>query len=324
MEIFHQHLLPKCRLPKKPAKIARARNERLQSLQAEIHRLQEKYRAQQSGNLVVSAATEINSAAVPIPVSSPNNLSAVSNFASRPNDLAIPITVPTPIGSSYSTQPIKPQFRATRPINEPVNPEFLPNLGSASQWTPSRNPSGTRIATPSNGVNASDSLGKMRGTTVSPQLSIPPLAAVDQYLPRSIDETIPPPSSSSVAYSWPARGVLTSGYGKRWGRMHRGIDIANSTGTPIISSAEGVVEKAGWNSGGYGKLVEIRHPDGSLTRYAHNSKILVQPGQQVSQGATIALMGTTGHSTGPHTHFEIHPSGKGAVNPIAFLPQERV
>lgn len=317
-------------LPKKPAqKVARAKNERLQSLQAEIQRLQEKYRAQQSGNLAVPAATETsNIAAVQIPVSSANNFSPVSNFASRPTNLAIPIPVPTPIGTtSYSTQPVKPQFRATRPTNEPVNPEFLPNLpnlGSASQWTPSRTPSSTKIATPPAGVNSSDSLGRMRGTTVSPQLPIPPLAAVDQYLPRSIDETVPPPSTSSVAFTWPAKGVLTSGYGWRWGRMHKGIDIANSSGTPIIASAEGTVEKAGWNSGGYGKLVEIRHPDGSMTRYAHNSKILVQPGQQVSQGSTIALMGSTGHSTGPHSHFEIHASGKGAVNPIAMLPQERL
>ncbi|WP_193196719.1 peptidoglycan DD-metalloendopeptidase family protein [Nostoc sp. MG11] len=317
-------------LPKKPAqKVARAKNERLQSLQAEIQRLQEKYRAQQSGNLVVPEATETNNiAAVQIPVSSPNNLSSVSNFASRPTNLAIPIPVPTPIGTtSYSAQPVKPQFRAARPTSEPVNPEFLPNLpnlGPASQWTPSRIPSSTKIATPPAGVNSSDSLGRMRGTTVSPQLPIPPLAAVDQYLPRSIDETVPPPSTSSVAFTWPAKGVLTSGYGWRWGRMHKGIDIANSTGTPIIASAEGTVEKAGWNSGGYGKLVEIRHPDGSMTRYAHNSKILVQPGQQVSQGSTIALMGTTGHSTGPHSHFEIHASGKGAVNPIAMLPQERL
>ncbi|WP_370588464.1 peptidoglycan DD-metalloendopeptidase family protein [aff. Roholtiella sp. LEGE 12411] len=314
-------------LPKKPPqKVARAKNERLQSLQAEIQRLQARYRAQQSGNLVVPAATETNSlAAVQIPVSSPNNLSPVSDLASRPSNLAIPIPVPTPIGStSYSTQPIKPQFSATRPTNEPVNPEFLPNLGPATQWTPSRSPSSTKIATPPAGLNSSDSLGRMRGTTVSPQLPIPPLAAVDQYLPRSIDEAIPPPSTSSVAFSWPAKGVLTSGYGWRWGRMHKGIDIANSTGTPIVASAEGTVEKAGWNSGGYGKLVEIRHPDGSLTRYAHNSKILVQPGQQVNQGSTIALMGTTGHSTGPHSHFEIHPSGKGAVNPIAMLPQERL
>lgn len=297
-------------------------NDRLRGLQAEIQRLQQKYRAQQSGNLVVpTAATESNTAARLTPVSTPNNF-PVPNSVSRPNNVAIPIPVPTPIRANYA-QPIKPQFRATIPANEPINPEFLPNLGSAGQWTPPRNPSGTRVATPPRPVNASDSLGKLRGTTVAPQ-AIPPLAAVDQYLPRVIDETTPPPSSSSVAYQWPAKGTLTSGYGWRWGRMHKGIDIANSTGTPVFSSAEGVVEKAGWNNGGYGNLVEIRHPDGTTTRYAHNSKILVQAGQQVSQGETIALMGSTGHSTGPHTHFEIHPSGKGAVNPIAMLPTARL
>jgi murein DD-endopeptidase MepM/ murein hydrolase activator NlpD len=218
----------------------------------------------------------------------------------------------------YSTLPIKPQFRATSPTSEPINPEFLPNQ-AAGQLTPSRNIPVTRMATPPAGVSASDSLGKMRGTTVSP--NFPPLAAVDQYLPRAIDETVPPPSnSSSVAYIWPAKGVLTSGYGWRWGRMHRGIDVANGTGTPIYAAADGVIEKAGWNSGGYGKVVDIRHADGSMTRYGHNSRILVQAGQQVRQGQIIADMGSTGFSTGPHSHFEIHPSGKGAVNPIAMLP----
>ncbi|MCC5614472.1 peptidoglycan DD-metalloendopeptidase family protein [Nostoc sp. CHAB 5836] len=294
-------------------------NDRLRGLQAEIQRLQQKYRAQQSGNLVVPpAATETNNAAILTPISTPNNFT-VPNSAARPNSVAIPIAVPTPIRPNYTAQPINTQFRTTVRPNEPVNPEFLPNLGSASQWTPSRTPSPTRVATPGRRVNASDSLGKMRGTTVSPQI-LPPLAAVDQYLPRPIDELIPPPSTSTLAYTWPAKGTLTSGYGWRWGRMHKGIDVANSTGTPVVASAEGTIEKAGWNNGGYGNLVEIRHPDGSTTRYAHNSKILVQPGQQVNQGETIALMGSTGHSTGPHTHFEIHPSGKGAVNPIAMLP----
>ncbi|RCJ22191.1 peptigoglycan-binding protein LysM [Nostoc sp. ATCC 43529] len=297
-------------------------NDRLRGLQAEIQRLQQKYRAQQSGNLAVpTAATESNTAATFTPVSTPSNF-PVPNTVSRPNNVAIPIPVPTPTRANYA-QPIKPQFRATIPANEPINPEFLPSLGAAGQWTPPRNPSATRVATPPRRVNASDSLGKLRGTTVTPQ-AIPPLAAVDQYLPRVIDETTPPPSTSSVAYQWPAKGTLTSGYGWRWGRMHKGIDIANSTGTPVFSSAEGVVAKAGWNNGGYGNLVEIRHPDGSTTRYAHNSKILVQAGQQVSQGETIALMGSTGHSTGPHTHFEIHAAGKGAVNPIAMLPTARL
>ncbi|MEH1807238.1 peptidoglycan DD-metalloendopeptidase family protein [Nostoc sp.] len=302
------------------ARVNNNNNDRLRGLQAEIQRLQQKYRAQQSGNLVVpAAAIEANNAAMLTPISTPNNFS-VPNPASRPNSVAIPIPVPTPIRANYSVQPIKSQFRTTVRPTEAVNPEFLPNLGSASQWTPSRTQSATRIATPSGRVNASDSLGKMRGTTVSPQV-LPPLAAVDQYLPRPIDELTPPPSSSTLAYTWPAKGTLTSGYGWRWGRMHKGIDVANSTGTPVVASAEGTIQKAGWNNGGYGNLVEIRHPDGSTTRYAHNSKILVQPGQAVHQGETIALMGTTGHSTGPHTHFEIHPSGKGAVNPIAMLPE---
>ncbi|MEH1820652.1 MAG: peptidoglycan DD-metalloendopeptidase family protein [Nostoc sp.] len=311
--------------PKTPAnKVARAsnnNNDRLRGLQAEIQRLQQKYRAQQSGNLVVpEVATEANNAAMLTPVATPNNF-AVPNSVSQPNSVAIPIPVPTPTSrSNYSVQPIKPQFRTSVRPSEPVNPEFLPNLGSASQWTPSRTQSATRVATPSGRVNASDSLGKMRGTTVSPQ-TMPPLAAVDQYLPRPIDELTPPPSTSTLAYIWPTKGTLTSGFGMRWGRPHKGIDIANSTGTPVVASADGTIEKAGWNNGGYGNLVEIHHPDGSSTRYAHNSKILVQPGQQVHQGEIIALMGTTGHSTGTHCHFEVHPPGKGAVNPIAFLPQ---
>ncbi|HEY9813003.1 MAG TPA: M23 family metallopeptidase, partial [Candidatus Sericytochromatia bacterium] len=118
---------------------------------------------------------------------------------------------------------------------------------------------------------------------------------------------------------WPAKGVFTSGYGRRWGRMHKGIDIAAPIGTPIFASAPGIVIKSGWNSGGYGNLVEIQHFDGSTTRYAHNSRNLVVAGQEVQQGQQIAEMGSTGHSTGPHLHFEIHAYGKGAVNPVAYL-----
>ncbi len=149
------------------------------------------------------------------------------------------------------------------------------------------------------------------GRTVSPDL--PALSNPDSYLPDA--------TPVFNGYSWPARGVLTSGFGWRWGRMHKGIDIAAPIGTPVVAAAGGVVVTAGWNSGGYGNLVEIQHPDGSLTLYAHNNRILVRPGQQVEQGQQIAEMGSTGFSTGPHLHFEIHPPGRGAVNPIAFLPR---
>lgn len=148
------------------------------------------------------------------------------------------------------------------------------------------------------------------GRTVSPDL--PALSNPDSYLPDA--------APVFTGYIWPARGVLTSGFGWRWGRMHKGIDVAAPIGTPIVAAASGVVVTAGWNSGGYGNLVEIQHPDGSLTLYAHNNRILVRPGQQVEQGQQIAEMGSTGFSTGPHLHFEIHPAGRGAVNPIAFLP----
>lgn len=127
-------------------------------------------------------------------------------------------------------------------------------------------------------------------------------------------------SAKIVQFIWPSKGILDSGYGLRWGRMHRGIDIVNSVGTPVYAAADGVIEKAGWNNGGYGNLVDIRHPDGSLTRYGHNSKILTQAGQPIRQGDIIALMGSTGFSTQPHLHFEIHPARKGAVNPMQFLP----
>jgi murein DD-endopeptidase MepM/ murein hydrolase activator NlpD len=102
--------------------------------------------------------------------------------------------------------------------------------------------------------------------------------------------------------------------------MHKGIDVANNIGTPIVASRSGQVVKAGWDDGGYGYLVEILHTDGSRSRYAHNSRILVRPGDQVNQGAVISQMGSTGRSTGPHLHFEILPAGRGAMNPLQFLP----
>ena len=148
------------------------------------------------------------------------------------------------------------------------------------------------------------------GRVVTPEM--PVLPEQDAYLPEA--------PNRFDGYMWPAQGVLTSGYGWRWGRMHRGVDIAGPVGTPIYAAASGVVVSSGWNSGGYGNLVDIRHPDGSMTRYAHNSRLMVRSGQQVRQGQQIAEMGSTGFSTGPHLHFEIHIPNQGTVNPMAMLP----
>lgn len=123
-------------------------------------------------------------------------------------------------------------------------------------------------------------------------------------------------------YLWPTKGVFTSGYGWRWGRMHKGIDIANNVGTPIVAAKDGIVVYSGWSSG-YGYLVELTHGDGTSTRYAHNSRLLVRKGQIVPQGQTISLMGSTGRSTGPHLHFEIRRAGGAAVDPMSLLPSRR-
>lgn len=147
------------------------------------------------------------------------------------------------------------------------------------------------------------------------QPKIPPLASATAYLP----ELHPEPSVFN-GYKWPAQGIMTSGYGWRWGRMHQGIDIAGSVGTPILAAADGVVIASEWHRGGYGNFIKIEHPDGSITLYAHNSENRVQVGQVVKQGELIAFMGSTGYSTGPHLHFEIHLPGQGPVNPMVYLP----
>lgn len=114
-----------------------------------------------------------------------------------------------------------------------------------------------------------------------------------------------------------AGGRFSSGYGRRWGRLHKGVDWACPVGTTIYASCGGTVIQASYN-GGYGKNVVISHPDGRVTRYAHNSKLLVQVGQKVEQGQPIALSGNTGRSTGPHVHFELYVGGV-AVNPLKYI-----
>lgn len=158
------------------------------------------------------------------------------------------------------------------------------------------------------------------GPRIHSLLSLRPSGSGGVSWPETPDyDANPSRPAGSGRWLWPARGVFTSGYGWRWGRMHKGIDIANSVGTPILAAQSGRVTFAGWNDGGYGYLVEITHEDGSRSLYAHQSRLFVQVGDEVSQGQQVGLMGSTGRSTGPHLHFEIHAPGLGAVNPIQVL-----
>ena len=118
----------------------------------------------------------------------------------------------------------------------------------------------------------------------------------------------------------PVKGArMSSGFGMRrhpvlgYNKMHKGIDFAARTGTPIYAAGDGIIEKAGW-VGGYGKYVKIRHNSKLKTAYAHMSKIKVKNGSRVKQGDVIGYVGSTGRSTGPHLHYEVHKNGR-QINP---------
>ena len=122
---------------------------------------------------------------------------------------------------------------------------------------------------------------------------------------------------SASGFIWPASGPVTSPFGWRWGRMHEGIDIGAPYGAPIVAAAAGTVIYCGWMSG-YGNLVAIDHGGGISTAYGHQSSIAVACGQHVDQGQTIGYVGSTGHSTGPHLHFEVRVNGS-PVDPLGYL-----
>ncbi|MGL5804120.1 MAG: M23 family metallopeptidase, partial [Xenococcaceae cyanobacterium] len=242
--------------------------------------------------------------------SQPNKIP--SNVATFPNAIAqpaLPAIAPQLLVRSSSLQssnlPVGGEFTAAIPPQTPVSPN---NRVISNDSRSSQNLLTSASITPE---NYNRSLNFPEGADVLPEL--PPLSPPGQYLPGN--------PTRFNGYIWPAKGKLSSGFGWRWGKMHKGIDIAAPVGTPIYAAASGEVVSAGWSSGGYGHLVKLKHPDGSLTLYAHNSRILVRSGQSIEQGEQIAEMGSTGFSTGPHLHFEIHPIGRKAVNPIAYLPK---
>lgn len=130
-------------------------------------------------------------------------------------------------------------------------------------------------------------------------------------------------AAEKVPFSMPLKGSFrfTSGYGPRWGQMHRGTDFAARSGTPIYATADGVVTRAEW-WGGYGRVVYIKHSFGIETRYAHLAKIRVKKGQRVSRGQKIGDMGNSGKSTGTHLHYEVRVDGKD-VNPMIYIKAGR-
>jgi len=137
---------------------------------------------------------------------------------------------------------------------------------------------------------------------------------------RSAVRPAPDPGEAASPWSWPVTvGVVSSGFGERWGRPHKGIDIAAEEGTPVFASQGGEVVFAADSGGGYGQLVIVKHDATWASLYAHLSAILIDEGDTVMQGAAIAEVGSTGRSTGPHLHFEIRRDGE-AIDPMPLLP----
>jgi murein DD-endopeptidase MepM/ murein hydrolase activator NlpD len=127
------------------------------------------------------------------------------------------------------------------------------------------------------------------------------------------------PTGFAGPLRWPVRGVITSPFGKRWGKVHDGIDIGAPRGSSVAAVADGEVVFSD-NHGAYGNVVIVRHKGGMMTVYAHAERNLVRQGDRVRAGQTIARVGSTGRSTGPHLHFEVR-RGVHPENPMQFLPR---
>jgi murein DD-endopeptidase MepM/ murein hydrolase activator NlpD len=132
------------------------------------------------------------------------------------------------------------------------------------------------------------------------------------------------PEQYSGSMRWPLDAyIVSSEYGERWGKVHKGMDMAAHVGEPVYAIADGEVIYAGDGLHGYGNVVILRHDRKTSSLYAHNSELKVKQGDQVTKGTLVALLGNTGHSTGPHVHFEIR-DGDAAVNPRNVLPKSKL
>nr|WP_233558922.1 M23 family metallopeptidase [Micromonospora radicis] len=159
--------------------------------------------------------------------------------------------------------------------------------------------------------------------SASPTASPTPTAKPSPKATKAVKAAPKPTKSATPKSSWviPMAGAaITSCYGPRWGTLHAGIDFALPAGTPVRAAFGGTVTKAGDVGDGYGISVFVDHGNGYLTHYAHLSTAKVSVGEKVSTGQTIGLEGSTGDSTGPHLHFEVHQGQMwNQIDPAPFL-----
>jgi murein DD-endopeptidase MepM/ murein hydrolase activator NlpD len=220
---------------------------------------------------------------------------------------------------------------STQPASRTVTDELLKNFMAGLTYTPQ--PVALPEAPPSAPPPPPDSATRTpiasteptsAGSTLAPDADSDGTDA-DTDLPEPIlpktspsNKKSPAPKPGRLSFMKPVlNAIVSSNFGLRWGRMHEGVDLAVPSGTPIHAAERGTVRFSGWSTG-YGNLVIIDHGNGVTTRYGHASKLLVHRGQSVKKGQTIALVGSTGHSTGPHLHFEIRTQNA-PQNPLGLI-----
>ncbi|AGF73867.1 hypothetical protein A605_14487 (plasmid) [Corynebacterium halotolerans YIM 70093 = DSM 44683] len=154
-----------------------------------------------------------------------------------------------------------------------------------------------------------------------------PVANVEEQLDKALQYNAERAEADRAARApsvvKPAEGTFTSGFGMRWGTLHAGLDIANGVGTPILAAMGGTVIDSGPASG-FGQWIRIQHDDGSIAVYGHMETLDVTVGERVTAGQKIAGMGNRGFSTGSHLHFELYPTGSGAVDPLPWFAEHGV
>ncbi|WP_395945091.1 M23 family metallopeptidase [Brevundimonas sp.] len=160
---------------------------------------------------------------------------------------------------------------------------------------------------------------------VTREAPLPALPAAPVAPPVKAEAEAAGPVMRQIVFNAPVRGyAINSAFGLRRlaiearARAHKGVDIAAPKGTSVFTAAEGVVVRTGYDAGGYGNFIEVRHPNGLSTVYGHLSRIDVASGDAVSAEQRIGLVGSTGYSTGPHLHFEVRRNG-GQVNPTKVV-----
>ncbi|MCL2015224.1 MAG: M23 family metallopeptidase [Defluviitaleaceae bacterium] len=245
-----------------------------------------------------------------------------ANAAEPPNSLAAEVAELRSLASTITPQISNLHARE-------IATEFLGGTAISSQFLSDSNPPMFAVEMQTeDGAKYTLYVDAISATVAKMTIDAPPQVvpqAAPQAAPQPAPQAPPQPAAQETTFIWPVPGHyrISSGYGNRRNpftggtEFHRGIDIPAPTGTAVVAARSGWVTLSRWNgSGGY--MVVISHGDGFISRYAHNSVLLVSAGQWVNQGDTIAQVGSTGMSTGPHLHFDMTLNGQ-HVSPLEQL-----